>query len=243
LPRGGFGNLIALPLQHEAREHGNAVFVDDRLVPHADQWAHLASLSRITPTTVEAIAQEAVARGQVIGLRVAPCPVVRWLSIYIHARCKGGLKTMSDKVRVLFLCAHNAARSQLAEALLRHHAGELFEVASAGFRPTEVHPLTRKVLTEVGVDASALRAKPVREFFGRTSVQYAIIVCEPDEVDCPHHFPFAIRTLYWAFDDPTTAQGDLGVARFRRVRDEIDAHIRTWLEELEIPGDAEVTAH
>jgi superfamily II DNA or RNA helicase len=71
LPRGGFGNLIALPLQHEARARGNSVFVDDRLVPHADQWAYLASLSRIAPTTVDAIAQEAVARGQVIGLRVA----------------------------------------------------------------------------------------------------------------------------------------------------------------------------
>jgi hypothetical protein len=72
LPRGGFGNLIALPLQHEARERGNTLFVDDRLVPHADQWAYLASLSRIAPTTVDAIAQEAVARGQVIGLRIAP---------------------------------------------------------------------------------------------------------------------------------------------------------------------------
>jgi len=71
LPRGGFGNLISLPLQYEARERGNTVFVDDRLVPHADQWAYLASLSRIAPTTVDAIAREAVARGQVIGLRIA----------------------------------------------------------------------------------------------------------------------------------------------------------------------------
>ena len=71
LPPGGFGNLISLPLQYEARERGNTVFVDDRLVPHADQWAYLASLSRIAPTTVDAIAREAVARGQVIGLRIA----------------------------------------------------------------------------------------------------------------------------------------------------------------------------
>jgi arsenate reductase len=156
---------------------------------------------------------------------------------------EGGRRAMSDKVRVLFLCAHNAARSQMAEALLRHHAGELFEVASAGFRPTEVHPLTRKVLSEVGVDASALRAKPVRDFFGRTSVQYAVIVCELDEVDCPRHFPFAIRTLYWAFDDPATAQGDRGIARFRRVRDEIDTRIRAWLEELQLSGDAEARIH
>src|SRR5947209_78651 len=72
LPRGGFGNLIALPLQHGPRQMGNTVFVDDRLVPHADQWAYLAGLPRMEPLTVEAIAREASARGQVIGLRIAP---------------------------------------------------------------------------------------------------------------------------------------------------------------------------
>ena len=71
LPRGGFGNLIALPLQYEARKRGNAVFVDDGLVPHHDQWAYLAGLQRISPAIVEAISQEAVARGEVIGLRMA----------------------------------------------------------------------------------------------------------------------------------------------------------------------------
>ncbi len=71
LPRGGFGNLIALPLQHEARERGNTLFVDDRLVPHADQWAYLVWLSLVAPATVDAIAQEAVARGQIVGLRIA----------------------------------------------------------------------------------------------------------------------------------------------------------------------------
>jgi arsenate reductase len=150
---------------------------------------------------------------------------------------------MGDKISVLFLCGHNAARSQMAEALLRHHGGRHFEVASAGFRPTEVHPLTRRVLAEVGVDASVLRAKPVREFFRRRSFQYSIIVCEPDEVDCPHAFPFAIRRLSWVFDDPTTAQADLALAKFRRVRDEIDARIQAWLAELHIVGAAEATAH
>jgi len=71
LPRGGLGNLIALPLQREPRQHGNTVFVDDRLVPYADQWAYLAALSRIASSTVEAIAEEATARGQIIGLRIA----------------------------------------------------------------------------------------------------------------------------------------------------------------------------
>jgi hypothetical protein len=70
MPRGGFGNLIALPLQHEPRQQSNSVFLDDKLEPHADQWAFLASVQRVAPTAVEAIAREAVRRGQVVGLRL-----------------------------------------------------------------------------------------------------------------------------------------------------------------------------
>ena len=71
MPRGGFGNLIALPLQYEPRQRGNTVFVDDQLAPHADQWAFLASVARMDPANVEAIAREAVRRGQVVGVRPA----------------------------------------------------------------------------------------------------------------------------------------------------------------------------
>lgn len=71
LPRGGFGNLIALPLQYEPRKDGNTVFIDDAFAPHPDQWAFLASIERLTPARVEEIAREAARRGQVIGLRLA----------------------------------------------------------------------------------------------------------------------------------------------------------------------------
>lgn len=67
-PRGGFGNLIALPLQREARARGNTVFLDDNLVPYPDQWAFLTSVIRMDPVAVEAIAREANRRGQVLGL-------------------------------------------------------------------------------------------------------------------------------------------------------------------------------
>ena len=69
--------------------------------------------------------------------------------------------------RVLFLCTHNAARSQMAEAFLRHYAGDRFEVLSAGLAPTQVHPLTRHVLTETGLDPSALCAKGLDAFLGQ----------------------------------------------------------------------------
>jgi arsenate reductase len=143
---------------------------------------------------------------------------------------------VTQKPRVLFLCMHNAARSQIAETLLRQYAGHRFEVISAGLEPTEVHPLTRQVLEESGVDHGPLRAKGAREFLGRTSVHYAIIVCQRLEAQCPQIFPFAVQTLHWNFGDPTEPQGsaELQLAKFRRLRDEIDARIKAWLRE----GDA-----
>lgn len=141
---------------------------------------------------------------------------------------------MTEKPRVLFVCTHNAARSQIAEALLRKYAGDRFEVASAGLEPTEVHPLTRQVLAEVGVDPSGLVAKGAREFLGRVSVRYAIIVCAEAEKRCPRVFPFALQQLSWPFDDPARSEGSPGLqlATFRRVRDAIDAQLRAWLREL-----------
>jgi protein-tyrosine-phosphatase len=76
---------------------------------------------------------------------------------------------VTSKAAVLFLCTHNAARSQMAGVLLRRHAGNRFEVFSARLQPTEVHPLTRQVLTEVGIDPTGLRAKGVQEFMGRVT--------------------------------------------------------------------------
>jgi arsenate reductase len=99
---------------------------------------------------------------------------------------------MSAKPLVLFVCTHNAARSQIAEALLRKHAGHRFEVASAGLEPTEVHPLTRHVLTEVGIDPCGLSVKGTKEFLGKVAVRYAIIVCTEAEKHCPRVFPFTL---------------------------------------------------
>ena len=150
----------------------------------------------------------------------------------------GARRDVIDKPRVLFVCVHNAARSQMAEALLRKYAGDRFEVASAGFEPTEVHPLTRAVLAEVGIDASGLHAKGSREYLAKVAVRHAIIVCAQAEAECPKIYPFAGETLYWAFDDPAALEGsaELQLAKFRRVRDEIDARIQAWLRARSAPG-------
>jgi len=136
---------------------------------------------------------------------------------------------------VFFVCTHNAARSQMGEALLRRHADDRFEISSAGFHPTAVHPLTHRALSEVGIDSAALRAKPATEFLGKARLKYAIIVCGDEEPNCPRIFPFTLHTLHWPFDDPTKAEGapEARLQEFRRVRDEIDAQIRTWLRDLD----------
>jgi arsenate reductase len=141
---------------------------------------------------------------------------------------------MNRKPTVLFLCTHNTARSQMAEALLRHMAGDRFEVASAGLEPTNVHPLTRRVLVEAGLDVGNLRAKGVGEFLGKRTVHYAIIVCSESEWQCPRLFPFAVAKLRWPFEDPAESSGSEAqrLAVFRRVRDAIEARLHAWLREL-----------
>jgi arsenate reductase len=135
---------------------------------------------------------------------------------------------------VLFLCSHNSARSLMAEALLRHRAGERFDVFSGGHRPGPVNPLTFQVLQEVGIETRGLTSKSLNEFMGKRAIRYAVFVCERTEPDCPHIYPFALQTLYWPFEDPAAVQGELPdrLAAFRKARDEIDARLCEWLVEL-----------
>ena len=110
-----------------------------------------------------------------------------------------------------------------------------FEVLSAGLVPTQVHPLTRQVLAETGLDPSALRAKGLNDVLGRVRIHYAIIVCDRAEEHCPRLYPFARQTLYWPFDDPTHAAESTGeqLRLFRTVRDQIAHRVRAWLFTLE----------
>jgi len=137
-----------------------------------------------------------------------------------------------SKPKVLFLCAHNAARSQMAEALLRKHAGDRFEVVSAGLEPTVIHPLTIRALNEVGVDVSGHRAKGLDQFLGKATFQLAIIVCERTQEDCPHIYPFALQRLHWPFEDPVECNRaeEEQIQKFRDVRDQIEARILEWLK-------------
>ncbi len=128
---------------------------------------------------------------------------------------------MSDKKRVLILCTGNSARSQMAEGLLRHDDGELFEVESAGTKPSSVRPEAIAVMRELGIDISGHRSKNVSEFDGQ-DFDYVITVCESARETCPLFFGKAQR-LHHDFEDPAAIAGteEQRLVVFRRVRDEL----------------------
>ncbi|WP_201778038.1 arsenate reductase ArsC [Thermanaerothrix daxensis] len=135
--------------------------------------------------------------------------------------------------RVLFLCTGNSARSQMAEALLRHYAGDWFEVYSAGIEPKGIHPMTLKVLAELGIDASQQTSKSLQVYQGKLAFDYLITVCADAERNCPY-FPGQGVRLHWPFEDPAACEGseEVRLQKFRQVRDQIAARIRAWLDEL-----------
>ena len=133
------------------------------------------------------------------------------------------------KQKVLFLCTGNSCRSQMAEALLRHLAGDRFEVASAGTEPSRVNPLAIAAMREIGVDISRQRSKSVEEFLGQCFA-YVITVCDNANARCPI-FPGAVQRLHWPLEDPAAAVGNAAerMPVFRRVRDEIDQRVRDFV--------------
>jgi arsenate reductase len=132
------------------------------------------------------------------------------------------------KRRVLILCTGNSARSQMAEALLRHDAGNHFEVFSAGVNPTRVRPEAIAVMQELGIDLSAHGSKHVDEFAGQ-SFDYVLTVCDNARERCPI-FAGQTGTIHHSFVDPADCNGseEERLALFREVRDKIREYLRTF---------------
>ncbi len=135
-----------------------------------------------------------------------------------------------SKSNVLFLCTSNSARSQMAEGLLRKHAGDRYEALSAGLEPTTVHPLAIRAMNEVGIDISGQRSKSVKEYLGKIALGHVIFVCARAEKNCPYLYPPLVPES-WPFEDPAACQGteEERLERFRQVRDQIEARIKAWL--------------
>ncbi len=143
------------------------------------------------------------------------------------------------KQRVLFLCSSNSARSQMAEALLRHYAGDRFDVYSAGLTATGVNPHAIRAMDEIGIDIRGQRSKDTKEYMGRVFFHYVIIVCSMDDKSCPKAlWAQGGQKLPWPFDDPAEATGSEEeiMAKFRQVRDQIATRIQTWLASEQVPS-------
>jgi arsenate reductase (thioredoxin) len=132
---------------------------------------------------------------------------------------------MLDKKRILFICTHNAARSQMAEGLVNRILADSHIARSAGTKPSHVHPMAIKVMAEVGIDISDQISKRLDEFKGQ-EFDYVVTLCSDAEEICPF-FP-GKEHIHQGFQDPAAVIGtdDEVMAEFRRVRDEI----REWIE-------------
>lgn len=136
----------------------------------------------------------------------------------------------ADKPRVLFLCTHNAARSQMAEAILRHLAQGAVEAQSAGTEPSEVHPLAVETVRRLfSADTTGQRSKHVGEFAGQR-FDYVITLCDSAKEACPV-FPGDPERIHWRFDDPAAVPGsdDARFVAFRQVAVELERRLRQLL--------------
>jgi arsenate reductase len=136
---------------------------------------------------------------------------------------------MMEKKRVLILCTGNSARSQMAEGILRHIAGDRFEVESAGVAPSHVRSEAIEAMGEIGIDITSHRSKSVDEFTG-DEFDHIITVCDNARESCPV-FPGSAERIHWSFDDPAAVEGSEQerLDAFRRIRDEIYDRLRGFV--------------
>jgi len=135
------------------------------------------------------------------------------------------------KTKVLFVCIHNSARSQMAESFLRHHDGQRFEAHSAGIEPGKLNPIVVEAMKDRGIDISGNATKSVFAMFtSGARFEYVITVC--DEINagrCPI-FPGVATRLHWGFPDPSAVQGspEVKLAKTKEIRDTIERKISEW---------------
>jgi arsenate reductase len=145
---------------------------------------------------------------------------------------------MTDKKRVLFVCVHNSARSQIAEAFLNTLAGDKFEAMSAGLEPGTLNPLVVEVMKETGIDISRNQVKSAFDLFKKGELfSYVVTVCDAASAEqCPLFPGLLTAQIHWSFADPSSFTGtyEEKLAQTRLVRDAIKAKIEEWLKEVAI---------
>lgn len=140
-----------------------------------------------------------------------------------------------EKLKVLFVCVHNSARSQIAETFLNHLAGDQFKAESAGFEPTIINPIVVEVMKEIGFDISNNQTKSVFDFFKQGRIfDYVIAVCDAATGErCPI-FPRVTKRLNWSFEDPASFTGTQEeiLNRTRLVRNKIKFEVENFINEF-----------
>ncbi|MFQ6125481.1 MAG: arsenate reductase ArsC [Candidatus Heimdallarchaeota archaeon] len=133
---------------------------------------------------------------------------------------------LTNKKKILFICTHNSARSQMAEGLLKTLYGTHYNAFSAGIEPSDVNPFAIKVMAELGIDISMYHSKNIENFRGK-EFDYVVTVCDHAKETCPF-FPGGKKFLHQGFEDPSTCTGteEEILTCFKRVRDEI----RDWIK-------------
>jgi arsenate reductase len=145
------------------------------------------------------------------------------------------------KSKVLFICVHNSARSQMAEAWLNKICGEFFQAQSAGLEPGTLNPLAVEVMREAGIDISQKKTQAVFDVFKSGQLfSHVITVCDESSAQkCPI-FPGPTKRLHWSFADPSQVIGtdEEKLERVREIRDEIREKIENWCAEVCEPETA-----
>ena len=137
------------------------------------------------------------------------------------------------KEKVLFICVHNSARSQMAEAWLKHLAGDRFDVYSAGLEPGELNPVVVAAMEEVGIDISGNKTKSVAELLNAGHhFDYAITVCDDAQAEACPVFPGAVKRAHWSLPDPHAQTGTMEekIAFVREIREKIRLLVVDWCE-------------
>lgn len=137
---------------------------------------------------------------------------------------------MKKKIKVIFVCTGNSCRSQMAEGLLRYLAGDRFEVFSAGTHPSRVHPISIRVMKELGINISTHTSDPLDKYFGH-GIDYVITLCDNAREFCPT-FPGNSKKIHWSIDDPFRSWRDDHkiIGRYRKTRDEIQERLEQLIE-------------
>jgi len=142
---------------------------------------------------------------------------------------------LMNKKKVLFVCVHNSARSQMVEAFLKQMAGDKFEVESVGLEPGKLNPVVVEVMKEAGIDISQNKTKSVFDFYKQgKQYDYVVTVCDESQAGgCPI-FPGKGKRLHWGFDDPSSFSGlqEEKLTKTRQVRNQIEAKIKEWLKSI-----------